>query len=87
MADTDVSITFRTSQSNRDTLDEIARTMKRDRSFVLNEAIDDYLDHYRWFKQKVEKGLAAADRGELVDHEEVMAEVEGWVADSLDKAS
>ena len=29
------------------------------------------LDHQQWFSHSVDEGLAAADRGELIDHDEV----------------
>ena len=29
------------------------------------------VNYDEWFMQEVEKGLAAADRGEFVDHEEI----------------
>jgi len=29
------------------------------------------VNYDQWFKREVEKGISAADRGELVDHDEV----------------
>jgi predicted transcriptional regulator len=34
------------------------------------------VDYDEWFLREVEKGLAAADRGELLTHEEVGARLE-----------
>jgi predicted transcriptional regulator len=42
----------------------------------VHEAIDRLLDHDVWFRQEVEKGLAQAARGELVDHEDVVERIE-----------
>jgi len=35
------------------------------------EAVERLLDYDDWFLREVDQGLAAADRGEFVDHEEI----------------
>jgi predicted transcriptional regulator len=35
------------------------------------EAVERLVSYDEWFLREVQKGLAAADRGELVDHDEV----------------
>jgi predicted transcriptional regulator len=35
------------------------------------EAIERMVNYDQWFVQEVKKGIAAADSGELVDHEQV----------------
>ena len=35
------------------------------------EAIEHLVNYDEWFLREVDKGLAAADRGELVDHQDV----------------
>jgi predicted transcriptional regulator len=37
----------------------------------LQEAVERFVDYDHWFLREVDKGLAAAERAELVDHEEV----------------
>jgi predicted transcriptional regulator len=41
------------------------------------EAVERMIDYDEWFVQEVEKGLAAADRGEFIDHEDVRKLIEG----------
>ncbi len=53
-------------------LDRLAAAMDRSRSWVINQAIEQYLDHEEWFAEAVNEGIAAADRGELVPHEEAV---------------
>ncbi len=53
-------------------LDRFAAAMDRSRSWVINQAIEQYLDHEEWFAEAVEDGIAAADRGDLVPHEEAV---------------
>jgi predicted transcriptional regulator len=38
---------------------------------VVQEAILKLLDYDEWFVREVDKGLAAAERGEVVEHEEI----------------
>lgn len=39
-------------------------------------SIDQLLDYARWFGEQVQIGLAQADRGEFVTHEEVGERIE-----------
>jgi predicted transcriptional regulator len=67
------NVTFRLDQEKRDALDAIAAGMDRDRSYVLNEAIDVYLEMQQWQLQEIQKGIAEADAGDFASEEEVMA--------------
>ncbi len=35
---------------------------------LVEEAVERLVDYDQWFLQEVDKGLAAADRGEFVEH-------------------
>ena len=63
---------FRLDQSKIARLDRLAAAMDRSRSWVINQAIEQYLDHEEWFAEAVEEGIAAVDRGDLVPHEEAV---------------
>jgi predicted transcriptional regulator len=52
-------------------LDALASTRDRDRSFVLNEAIDLYLDLNTYHTSLIEEGIADAEAGRLVPFKEV----------------
>ena len=52
-------------------LARIASERGRDAETLAQEAIEQYVDHDEWLAQEVEKGIAAADRGEFVEHEDV----------------
>jgi predicted transcriptional regulator len=43
---------------------------------LVHEAVDRLLDHDTWFIQGVEKGLAQAARGDLIDHEDLVERIE-----------
>jgi len=82
-----VSITFRTSSATRAVLDEIALNLERDRSYVVNEAIIGYVRWYEHEKQLIEQRVAVADRGGLIDHDEVFEGLEREFAAEMDRAS
>ena len=52
-------------------LSRIAEQQGRDAESLVQEAVERLVDYDQWFVREVEKGLAAADRGEFVDHEEI----------------
>ncbi len=43
----------------------------RDARSLVREALERFLDYDEWFAREVEKGLAAADRGELSEHADI----------------
>ena len=55
--------------------------MDRDRSYLLNEAVESYLSEQRRFAAMVEEGLEASRRGELIDDEDVGRMIESWVTE------
>ena len=52
-------------------LARLASEQGRDTKALVREAVERMVNHDEWFIQEVEKGLAAADRGELIEHEEI----------------
>ncbi|OKH22562.1 CopG family transcriptional regulator [Hydrococcus rivularis NIES-593] len=67
------TITFRVDSDKRKALDEIASILDRDRTYILNEAIDYYLEIYRWQIEEIQKGITEADAGDFASDEEVDA--------------
>lgn len=67
-------LSVHTKPETRDKLDAIARATNRTKSSLANEAIEQYVAHQEWLVTEIQKGIAAADRGELVPD----SEVENW---------
>ncbi len=65
------TITFRIDTDKREGLDTIAKASDRDRSYVLNEAIDLYLDVHQWQIEHIEKGLRQAKARQFATAAEV----------------
>ena len=57
-------------------LDSMAGALDRSRNYLVNQALREYLKTHAWQVEKITKGIAAADRGEIVDHDDVMREME-----------
>lgn len=70
------TITFRTNHDRRKKLDRMAALMNRDRTYVLNEAIDAWLDLVDWQARHIERGLAAADAGDFTEEAAVRSTFE-----------
>jgi len=67
------TVSFRLEPEKVAALDKLAKAQTRDRTFLLNEAVDAYLDVQRWQIEHIQEGLRQADAGMGVDHEEVRA--------------
>jgi len=52
-------------------LNRKAAQQGRDSQSLVQEAVERMVSYDEWFVREVEKGLAAADRSEFVEHEEV----------------
>ncbi len=60
-------------------LDSMAGALDRSRNYLVNQALREYLKTHAWQVEKISQGIAAADRGELVDHDDVMREMEDLI--------
>jgi predicted transcriptional regulator len=72
------TVTFRLPPEKRAALDEIAAGLDRDRTYVLNEAIDLYLELHQWQVAHILNGIQQADAGEFASEDEVSAAFERW---------
>jgi predicted transcriptional regulator len=62
-------------------LRRIAAEQGRDTETLAQEAIERFVDYDEWFIREVETGLASADRGELLTHEEAGSRLEKLIAE------
>ena len=80
-------ISFRIAPEKVAQLDSIAQAMDRDRSYLLNEAVENYLSEQQRFAAMVDEGLEASRKGELIDHEDVGRTIDSWARErGSDKA-
>jgi predicted transcriptional regulator len=71
-------VSFRLPPDKVAALDALADSLDRDRTYLLNEAVDAYLDTQRWHLEQIEAGIAEADAGALVSHDKVKAMASKW---------
>ena len=67
------TITVRLDKSVKKRLEAAAERVRRSKSFLAAEAIEEYLAIQDWQVEAIQKGIAAADRGDLIPHDKVKA--------------
>ncbi|WP_207540942.1 CopG family ribbon-helix-helix protein [Sabulicella rubraurantiaca] len=72
------AITVRMDAEKRAALDALAQVTDRDRSYLINEAVDAYLAVHRWQIAHIEEGLRQAEAGEFATDEDINAAYARW---------
>ena len=72
------TISFRLESEKVSALDALADSLDRDRTYLLNEAVQAYLELQQWQLDEIRAGLADADAGRVVDHQKVRALAARW---------
>jgi RHH-type transcriptional regulator, rel operon repressor / antitoxin RelB len=52
-------------------LARLAAQQGRDKTALVGEAVERFVNYDEWFVREVDKGLAPADQGELINHEAI----------------
>jgi predicted transcriptional regulator len=71
MSNTEKTISFRADAEKIDALDSLAAAQDRPRSYLINEAIANYIEMHTYQDALVRKGLEDVRKGRIVGHEEV----------------
>ena len=66
-----VNVTCRLNAEDVAFLDELATMKDRDRSYLIKQAVADFISLQRWHIEEINKGLAEADAGDFASDEEV----------------
>jgi predicted transcriptional regulator len=72
MSPTEKTISFRADAEKIDTLDSLAAAQDRPRSYLINEAITNYIELHAYQDALVRAGLEEMRKGRVVRHEEVV---------------
>jgi len=72
MSNTEKTISFRADAQKIDALDSLAAAQNRPRSYLINEAITNYIQLHAYQDALVRKGLEDMRKGRLVSHEQVV---------------
>jgi len=68
-----VVLSFHPKPETKQRLDALARVTKRSQSSLANEALEQYLAHQEWLTLEIERAVAAAKAGELINDRDVEA--------------
>jgi predicted transcriptional regulator len=72
MSSREKTISFRAAADKIEALDSLAATQDRPRSYLINEAINNYLELHAYQDALVREGLEEMRKGRVVSHEEVV---------------
>jgi predicted transcriptional regulator len=72
MSTTEKTISFRTNAKKIDALDSLAAAQDRPRSYLINEAITNYIELHAYQDALIRKGLEDMRCGRVVSHEQVV---------------
>jgi len=67
------NVSLRMDDEKIDRIDRLAAELGRSRAWVLNQAADRYLEYEEWFVRRVREGMADAEAGRILSHDELMA--------------
>ncbi|MFI5097240.1 MAG: CopG family ribbon-helix-helix protein [Candidatus Acidiferrales bacterium] len=72
MSSNEKTISFRALAEKIDALDSLAAAQDRPRSYLINEAIANYIELHAYQDALIREGLEEMRKGRVVNHEEVV---------------
>jgi predicted transcriptional regulator len=72
------TITFRLPEDKLQALDSVAEAQQRDRNFVINEAVTQYLSLHDYHRELIEEGVRQDDAGAVVEHQTLRSIAADW---------
>ena len=74
--------TVRMEDSLLQRVDGIAKSLNRPRSWIINQALERFVNYEEWYVQEVNDGLAEVDRNEVATDKAVMGTFKKWGVDA-----
>ncbi len=68
-----VSVSFRTDKKKVRQLDAMAKRQRRDRTQLIDEALENFIELQQWQMKEIEAGVREADAGNFATEAEVRA--------------
>lgn len=72
------SVSVRLQPDLNEKLSTVADRLDRPKSWVIEQALKEFIELQMWQIASIEEGLRDADAGRIVKHEDVVAWVESW---------
>lgn len=73
-----LAISLRIENKKIQEIDELAKISKRDRTFIINEAIEAYLSVQTWQLAHITQSVSDADSGKFVSDRDVEKVLKKW---------
>lgn len=73
-----VNVTVRLEKQAVEFLDQLGKSMDRDRSYLIKEAVRSYISLHQWQIEEIKKAIAEADAGDFTPAEEMDALFKKW---------
>ncbi len=74
--------TVRVDDHLLDRVDGIAKSQSRPRSWIINQALERFVDYEEWFELEVKAGLTEVERGDVALDTEVRSAFNKWGVDA-----
>ena len=74
--------TVRINENMLGRIDGLATTLSRSRSWIINQAIERFMDYEEWFAKEVTDGLKEIDQGKIATNDDVVAKFAKWGVDA-----
>jgi predicted transcriptional regulator len=73
-----VNVTVRLGKDAVEFLDALGKSLDRDRSYLIKEAVESYISLHKWQIEEITKAIAEADAGQFASEEEVEELFRKW---------
>lgn len=73
-----LGISLRIEEDKIEKLDQLAEVTQRDRSFLINEAIENYLEVQKWQVDHIKAALQQADDGDFASRADIESVLKKW---------
>lgn len=74
------TVTARIAPPLEKRLQNYARAFRKTKSKAVESILEQFLDYDNWVIREVREGIASADRGELVPHDEAVRQIRAHIA-------
>lgn len=78
------SVNLRIQPATKERLERLAHAMRRPKSYLVEAAIEQYLELNEWQLKEIEQGLKEIEAGQVTPHTEVLAQWEAKGGDPVD---
>ena len=71
-------ISVRVSDDIAQRLADLANATERSKSYLMEQALEEFITHQEWQVKAIQRGIRQADTGKLVEHKEALKVLGKW---------